>query len=144
MADRRREITAAYPGRFFAQIATTASRDDAEAGRPHVLHEHPQRIVVHPHAGTHEGRPPDGSPGYSRCSAASRFNGRTGMSTSVQHGRSRECQRLRNGWHPCIQRQSAVPFPFWRVRGWPGRQDPRTQFSDGLAPIVESEGLMLP
>jgi site-specific DNA recombinase len=51
MADRRREITGAYPGRAFTVVASTASLDDAEPRRRQVLREHLQRIVVHPHSG---------------------------------------------------------------------------------------------
>jgi site-specific DNA recombinase len=51
MADRRREITGAYPGRVFTSVARTARLDDPEPILRQILHEHLQRVVVHPHAG---------------------------------------------------------------------------------------------
>jgi site-specific DNA recombinase len=51
MADRRREITSAYPGRSFSSIARTATLDDPEALRRQVVNEHLRRVVVHPHPG---------------------------------------------------------------------------------------------
>jgi site-specific DNA recombinase len=51
LADRRREITGAYPGRSFTSVARTASLQDLEAVRRQVLHEHLERVVVHTHLG---------------------------------------------------------------------------------------------
>jgi site-specific DNA recombinase len=51
MTDRRREITAGYPGRTFTEPAGTATMEDDEAVRRHVLHQHLDRIVAHPHVG---------------------------------------------------------------------------------------------
>jgi site-specific DNA recombinase len=51
MADRRRQITGAYPGRSFTSVARTASLEDPEPARRQVLHEHLQRVDVHPHLG---------------------------------------------------------------------------------------------
>lgn len=52
LADRRREITGAYPGRAFTSVARTARLEDPEPVRRQVLHEHLQRVVVHPHPGS--------------------------------------------------------------------------------------------
>ncbi len=51
LADRRREITGAYPGRSFTSVARTASLQDLEPVRRQVLHEHLERVVVHTHLG---------------------------------------------------------------------------------------------
>lgn len=49
MSDRRREITAGYPGRAITHIARTAGMEDPGHVRREVLHRHLDRIVVHPH-----------------------------------------------------------------------------------------------
>ncbi|MCW2688840.1 MAG: hypothetical protein JWR37_3730 [Mycobacterium sp.] len=61
MSDRRREITAGYPGRAIPQLARTATMDDPEALRRDVLHQHLERIVVHSHPGLT--KPPPDWPG---------------------------------------------------------------------------------
>jgi site-specific DNA recombinase len=61
VSDRRREITAGYPDRAIPKRARTATMDDAEALRRDVLHQHLERIVVHPHPGPT--KPPPDWPG---------------------------------------------------------------------------------